>query len=219
MKSTIWTSILAMLLAAVIGCGGDNPPAGDGDDAGGGDDSAATTPTTPPTPKAAQLPPEDATPDVVVATFLDSLRSGDDATAEALLTERARIETERANLAVEPPGTPSARYAVGQVQYVTENKDGAHVGSVWEDSYDDGTTATYNVTWVLRRQSQGWRIVGLATQPRPDKPEIFLNFENPQEMLDKVAKANAELTGEGQETPAATTAQNPDVPPSKSFQR
>jgi hypothetical protein len=220
MKSTIWMSILAMLLAAVIGCsGGDSAPDGDGDESNGGDDAASTSSAATKTPKMAQLPPADAGPDVVVATFLDSLRSGDDATAEALLTQKARIETEKAKLKVEPPGTPSARYAVGQVQYVTENKDGAHVASVWEDTYPDGSTETYNVTWVLRRQEKGWRIVGLATQPKPDAPEVFLNFENPQDMLDKVAQANAELSVEGQQTPGAETAQNPETPPSKSFQR
>ena len=72
-----------------------------------------------------------------------------------------------------------ARYEVGAVQYVTEKRDGAHVASVWEDTYADGSTEQYNVTWVLRKQENGWRIVGLATQPRPDAPEIFLNFENP----------------------------------------
>jgi hypothetical protein len=221
MKSTIWTSILAMLLAAVIGCGGggDGAPAGDGDESTGGDDAATTNPADNETPKIAQLPPVDAGPDVVVSTFLDSLRNGDDATAEALLTQKARIETEKANLTVKPPGTPSARYAVGQVQYVTENKDGAHVASVWEDTYPDGSSETFNVTWVLRRQEKGWRIVGLATQPQPGVPEMFLNFENPQDMLDKVAQANAELSAEGQQTPAAETAQNQETPPSKSFQR
>lgn len=215
MKSYLWTSIVAMLLTAIVGCGGGNTEQPSGDDSGsdGGDSAAAAQPQND-APKTAQLPPADAGPDVVVGTFLDSLRNGDDATAEALLTDKARIETEKANLKVEPPGTPSARYQVGQVQYVTENKEGAHVASVWEDTYPDGSTETYNVTWVLRRQPAGWRIVGLATQPQANLPEVFLNFENPQDMLAKVEKANAELSGDGaSEQPAARTAENLPGPP------
>ena len=63
---------------------------------------------------------------------------------------------------------------------MTANRDGAHVTSIWTDAYPDGSTETYNVTWVLRLQSSGWRIVGLSTRPSPDIPEIFLNFENPE---------------------------------------
>jgi hypothetical protein len=208
MKSTIWTSIAAFSLADIVGCGGSgDTPAGDSDS------SSSQTPNTPGAtpgasngpPKVAKIPPLDAGPEVVVTTFLDSLRGGDDATAEALLTQRARIETEKANLKVEPPGTPMARYQVGAVQYVTENRDGAHVASVWEDTYADGSIEQYNVTWVLRRQEDGWRIVGLATQPQPDALEIFLNFENPQDMMQKVEQANADLDPE-------RTAQNPPDP-------
>lgn len=139
------------------------------------------------------LPPVETGPDVVVAKFLDSLREGDDATAEALLSDRARIETEKANLKVESPGTPNARFQVGTVQYVTERRDGAHVASVWEDTYADGSTERYNVTWVLRKQENGFRIVGLATQPRPGAAEIFFNFENPQDMMQKIEQANADV--------------------------
>jgi hypothetical protein len=203
MKSTICFSIAALLLAATCGCEGNSQASGDstGDPATG-----ATAQTTgQPAPKAAQLPPADAGPDVVVSTFLDSLKRGDDAVAEALLTEQARAETEKANLTVEPPGTPSARYTVGAVQYVDENKAGAHVASIWEDVGAGGAAEQYDVTWVLRRQQDGWRIVGMATQPAPGMPDIFLNFENPQDMLDKVAQANAHLEGE-------RTAQNPPDP-------
>jgi hypothetical protein len=207
MKSTISTFIAACALAAIIGCGGSgDTPSGDS-----GDDSTSQAPGQPgsgqngSTPKVAKIPPVDAGPEVVVVTFLDSLRGGDDATAEALLTQRARIETENANLKVEPPGTPMAKYQVGATQYVTENRDGAHVASIWQDTYADGSTEQYNVTWVLRKQEDGWRIVGLATQPQPGAPEIFLNFENPQDMMRKVEQANNELD-------AAHTAQNPPEP-------
>lgn len=210
MKSTIWTSIAAFSLAVIVGCGG----SGDAPAGGGDSDSSSSQAPVPPgatpgdnnaPPKVAKVPPLEAGPEVVVTTFLDSLRAGDDATAEALLTERARIETEKANLKVEPPGTPNARYQVGTVQYLTVNNDGAHVASIWEDTYADGTTEQYNVTWVLRKQEDGWRIVGLATQPRPDATEIFLNFENPADMMQKVEQANADVE-------AARTAQNPSDP-------
>ena len=203
MKSTIWTFVTAFSLAVLIGCGGSgDTPSGDSD---GGDASSQSPGAEGNSPKVARIPPVDSGPDVVVTTFLDSLRAGDDATAEALLTERARIETENANLKVEPPGTPMAQYQVGTVQYVSENRDGAHVASIWRDTYADGSTEQYNVTWVLRRQEDGWRIVGLATQPQPGATEIFLNFENPLDMMQKVEQANAEIDPD-------RTAQNPPEP-------
>jgi hypothetical protein len=206
MKSTIWINmcIAGLLLAGTAGCGGSSDP-GQGD----GADSSSTAPDQPnggaTTPKVAKVPPKDAGPDAIVKTFLDSLRDGDDATAEALLTERARIETEKAELKVQPPGSATARYAVGAVQYVTQNNDGAHVGSVWEDVGAGGGIETYEVTWVLRSEADGWRIVGMATQPAPGFPDIFLNFENPQDMLARVQQVNADQE--------ARTAQNPQNPP------
>lgn len=194
MKSLAPLATLALSLLLLSGCGG--PAATESSN------TPEPKPSTESETRIADIPPVDAEPNVVVSTFLASLREGNDLTASALLTDVARDETARANLEVKPPGSPSAQYQVGGVSYVTGNKERAHVSSVWTDTYEDGVTETYNVTWVLRHQPNGWRIAGLATKPQPNAPEMFLNFENPEEMLARVQQA------EGQ--PTTETAANPN---------
>lgn len=134
-----------------------------------------------------------ATPQQVVATFLESLRAGDETVAAALLTDKAREETAKKDLSVQPPGTPAAKYQVGEAEYVTPNKDGAHVHSVWTESDEEGNSESYEIIWVLRQQQNGWRIAGMATQLAENTAPLFLNFEDPEEMLRKWQQASEEM--------------------------
>jgi hypothetical protein len=132
-------------------------------------------------------------PDKVVKAFLVAVREGDNRTTASLLTDRARIETAKHDLVVEPPGTPSAQFVIGDVQYIGENKQGAHVNAhvntVWTESQEGGTTVTYDVVWALRRQVEGWRVAGIATEIIEGAAPIFLNFEDPGDMLEKWQRA------------------------------
>jgi hypothetical protein len=135
----------------------------------------------------------------VVAAFLAALRNGDEATATQLLTNKARAETARHDLVVQPPGAPSASYQVGQVDYVTKDKDGAHVQSAWTEADDDGVTHTYEIIWVLRRQSDGWRVAGMVPSLDEGEACLYLNFEDPEDMLYKWKQADPTLTAESEE--------------------
>lgn len=136
---------------------------------------------------------DSASPSEIVREFLSSLRDGNKRVAEGLLTQRAREETRKRDLAVQPPGTPNAKYEIQGVKYVSEAKTGAHVQSLWMEPDADGSSITYEITWVLRKQSDGWRIAGMATQLVPDERPLFLNFEDPDDMLAKWENADQAL--------------------------
>lgn len=121
-------------------------------------------------------------PQSVVNHFLEAVKSGDDETAENLLTPTARKRTEEADLYVAPPGTPTAQFTVGECE-VTGNE--AEVFSTWTDVDNAGQAQTDRIVWVLKKVEQGWRIYGMATTVFPGEPPLILNFEDPEDMLRK----------------------------------
>ncbi len=135
-------------------------------------------------------------PDSIVTKFLDSLRAGDRDLAESLLTNKARMETAKSGFRVEPPGTPGMSYEIGQTEYVTEEKDGAHVGSIWTERLPTGEVNSFAVIWVLRLQPEGWRIAGLATPTEENQPPIFFNFEDAGDLELKYQEAEAQVAGD-----------------------
>jgi len=217
MKRASVSLFVAALSLAWVGCGGDSQSAHDGKggeashsahDGHAGHDhdadaehshgSAATRPK--------PLIASDAAPEAVVEIFLDSVREGDDETAAELLTDVARTETEKAGLVVQTPGTPGATYEVGQAEFPTVDRSGAHVKSTWTetDEYDD--LISWEVIWILRKQPQGWRIAGMATQTEEEGPYQFLNFEQPEEMLKllQAAQTGGSDQGDGSADNGAT---------------
>jgi hypothetical protein len=168
--------ILAMVfLASVLasgGCsGGANPPA---------EASAAEAP-------GRALPG----PETVVRQFLEAVRAGDDLAADQLLTAAARAESEKSGLSVAPPGSPTAKFEVGDVEYLKE-QGGAHVASQWTDVVED-EPRTDTIVWILRKEAEGWRIAGMATKVFEDQPPLILNFEDHQEMTRKQALVEKEI--------------------------
>ena len=55
----------------------------------------------------------------------------------------------------------------------------------WTDIDPDGQPKTDEAIWVLRHESRGWRIAGVAAQVFPGEPPLLLNFEDPQDMIRK----------------------------------
>jgi len=143
-------------------------------------------------------------PDAVVAAFLDALRDGNDEMAEALLTTIARRETKEHELAVQPPGSPSARYEIGEVKHV---QGGVHVNSIWSEYDSSGEQFVYEIVWVLRHESIGWRVAGMATAVNPAKPPIYLNFEDVPDLLQKWQQADAELAAQAEQAQTLQAAQ------------
>jgi hypothetical protein len=84
---------------------------------------------------------------------------------------------------VTPPASDTARFKIGKIDYV--NDDGARVASTWIDVDEQGQPRSDDAIWVLRREAEGWRIVGVAAQIFPGEQPLLLNFEDPDDMFRK----------------------------------
>jgi hypothetical protein len=161
-----------------------------------------------PAPSSAPTPAVDAGPDAVVTAFLEATRRGDDQLAANLLSQKALEETSRIGLAVKPPGTPSMEYQIAEVEYAEEVSDGAYVHSTWTEQFE-GVEEEFEVTWVLRRETEGWRIVGMAAELQPGDPPFFLNFEDPAELYRQMqeiaddSRGDDELAGDARQIETA----------------
>ena len=166
-----------LFLLATLGCGGTpTPPVSTAPDPSGLTEAAK--------------------PAEVVAKFLKSLQEGNEQVASALLTRKAREETERNGLVVQPPGSPESQYTVGQEQVEGQR---SVVQSIWAEPDGTGQMQNYQVDWQLNlEQGVGWRISGMATPL--DGQMVLLNFEEPLDMLKKweAEGAKTEVAGQGQ---------------------
>lgn len=170
-----------------VGCGGSAPaPTG-----GTGGTQAP--------PSAEKTAASNLKPGEVVQSFLEAVRTGKDTEAEQWLTKIALAETKKADLYVAPPGTETAKFEVGEVELV---EGGAQVFSTWTDLGDDGKPKSDKIVWLLRNETEGWRIAGMATTVFEGEPPLVLNFEDPADMLHQQRMLEAEIAKRTQ--PAAT---------------
>jgi hypothetical protein len=130
-------------------------------------------------------------PDDAVREFLESIRVGDEAKAAKMLTPIAREKTSEMHMVVAPPGSPTAKFEVTEVEMVAD--DGAHVASTWSDVDEDGSRHSDQILWILRKEPEGWRVAGMATKIFEDALPIILNFEDPQDMIRKQKLAEEEM--------------------------
>jgi hypothetical protein len=147
-------------------------------------------------------------PAQVVARFYDAMRAGDDRTIASLLTDKARDETARSGLEILSQGNSSLSYEVGETEYVTDQRDGAHVASLWTEPDEHQKSVTTEVIWVLRKQTGGWRVAGFA-QVFDDELPLLFDFEDPEHMLRTKEYVETDLYG-GQNEPMQSA--NPDLP-------
>ncbi len=206
------TALLAML--ALTGCGGGAAPKVDPAKEG-------KTEATEPGEKTSQATGETETtelsitpqskPDEVVVAFLEARRSGDSDATTALLTSIARTETAKHKIDVNNQAVPDLQYQVGQPKILKDNPKGAHVSSIWTEPLEDGTKASYEIVWVLRRESEGWRIAGMAAELIPGTQPQFLNFEDPADLIKK--QEEAMVAAQQAEAAAQAAAQQATAPP------
>jgi hypothetical protein len=187
MKRLSWNWSIALLFAAagVVGCNKAKNDVPSVDLAPPSQPEQTALAAAPPR----QVPAE-AAPDQVVTVFLDAMRAGDAPTVDTLLTNKAREETRKHQMPVEPMAAPNAQFEVAPPQYLPMNPDGAHVQARWVET-DGMTNFTHTVIWVLRRQTEGWRIAGFAIELNPGQGPQFLNFEDPIDMMNKYKEALA----------------------------
>ena len=179
MRCQLWMAALSVTFFLLTGCGkSENAgPAADGSATG----NRAIGPAGSGSPDTAAL--QSSKPTEIVAHFYDALRDGDASKIAALLTDKAREETSRSGLAIRSPGSTSLAYQIGEFEYVTPEKDGAHVKSVWTEADADGQRVSTDVIWVMRKQQNGWRVAGMATPVEEGQLPLLFNFEDPENML------------------------------------
>jgi len=220
MKRTATIFTIALSACVWVGCNGSAKPepAAENNSTPAQNEAASTPAAAPRKPVEVAV---EAAPEQVVSTFLAALKAGDEATTAALLTSKAREETAKHEIAVAPQSAPGATYEVSPGKVLEEKANGAHVSSVWTETYPDGAI-TYEIVWVLRRQNEGWRIAGMALELIPGQPPQFLNFEDPQDMMQKHEAALAAAQQQAAQAAAAETAQAPaegQAPAAESIQR
>jgi hypothetical protein len=59
------------------------------------------------------------------------------------------------------------------------------VSSLWTDLDENGEAQTDEALWVLRKEAEGWRVAGVAATVFDGEPPLLLNFEDPEEMVQK----------------------------------
>jgi hypothetical protein len=149
-------------------------------------------------------------PEEIVTAFLAALRQGDNGIAEALLTRRAYEETRQRGLQVQPVGSPGATCKIGITEYLGPHKNGAHVKTTWTEAAGV-VGSSYDIVWALRRQDAGWRVAGMGAQLVPGQKVVYLNFEDPDDMLAKLREADdAVLAGQATDN-GIREAQNPTI--------
>ncbi len=135
--------------------------------------------------------PEDG-PETAVSRFLEAVRTGDDQQTEAMFTKLAREKIrELEDIQVAPPGSDTAKFTVGKPEMLGD--DGARVPSQWTDLDRDGNPRTDEITWMVRKEPEGWRIAGMAAVVFEGEDPLLLDFENPKETLRKLELLREEI--------------------------
>src|SRR5262245_13099737 len=152
------------------------------------------------------------TPDQAVYDFLEAVRTGNDQKAAEMLSPLARQKTTEMHMEVAPPGSPTAKFTVGKVKYKADDNDGAYVTCTWSDVSDDqGQVRSDEIVWGVRREPEGWRIVGMVLQVLPGEEPLVLNFEDPEDMIRKQQMLHDRETGQAADPQAARPEANPPV--------
>lgn len=136
-------------------------------------------------------------PEVVVDQFLRALQQGNRQMVSALLTEMARTETTKFGLEVQPESVPNAAFRIVDAVYLTPEgaakeapPEVAHVASLWAE---DGGEEAYEIIWVLKRQTEGWRIAAMGITIDFNQDPLLLDFEHPAEMMKARDQAMQEM--------------------------
>lgn len=174
MRCKHWLLILAFSGAGLVGCQGESGP--------GEDSTQANVPDSSPDLQSSAggpahaAPTDTSKPAAAVSVFLDAVRRGDDDKVLDMYTVRARQEAAETDDYFLPRASDTARFQVGQVEYLAE--DGARVACAWTDLDQAGQPHTLQLLWMVRREAPGWRVAGMAAFPFPGEPPVLLDFEN-----------------------------------------
>lgn len=157
-------------------------------------------------------------PGQVVAVFLDSLRRGDEKTANGVLTGLARQEVQKTNYQIQPPGSPDGKYEIGRVAYLPENNRVALVECQWTDPAPAGQNPEVTeIVCEVHQETDGWRISGIGFKLPGVDELLTIDFENANSLNETIDAATAALQPNAQPSASPQThsvqGANPALPP------
>lgn len=198
-----WIFALSVLVGSgLVGCtkakptptASTNPPAG-----------AAVAAQAKPKPQPIAVP-ANATPEQVMTVFLQAWQKGDSATFDSLLTDKAREELAKHDVTPDPLSSPNAVFNVEPARPLATDPTVVNVNSVWTEQVqnEEGKLIDerYQIEWALRRQQNGWRVVGMRMELVPGQVQQ-ISFEDPATMLRMMADATAALNPSAPAQPGA----------------
>jgi hypothetical protein len=197
-------ALLAGLAVVVAGCGKPPGTSAQADPAGesNAQSSQGAQSANPPAAESAKA----STPETAIGQFLEAVRTGNDKVAEGMFTDVARERIKELDIQVAPRGSDTAKFEVGKAEYLAE--DGARVPCKWTDIDKEGSSRTDEITWMLRKEPQGWRVAGMAAVIFEGEDPLLLDFENPKETLQKLDKLREEVARRA--SPQANQARQPE---------
>lgn len=206
---------ISLLVCCLAGCGG--APQGSSDAASQpptaaaapGAAAAASAPAGAPADSGTAAAAAQGAPPAIVAQFYDALRKGSDVTIASLLTDKAREETSKSGLGIQSQASQSLTYEIRESEYVGDQMEGAHVRTMWMEPDANGQLVATEVIWVLRKQSNGWKISGMATPVVEGELPLLFNFEEPEDMLQKKAFVEQQLAQPAESQPATAESTGP----------
>jgi hypothetical protein len=131
------------------------------------------------------------TPEAAVRKFLEAVRTGNDRVAETMFTDLARERIKELDIQVAPRGSDTAKFEVSKAELL--GGDGARVPCEWADTDSEGKVRVDKMTWMLRKQPEGWRVAGMAAVVLEGEDPLLLDFEEPKETLQKLERLREEV--------------------------
>jgi len=137
-----------------------------------------------------EMPLSDDDPEAVVREYLNAHRTGDPTTVNRLLTALAQRKIQELDIALSPPVTEAAEFEILGHKYLDAERNLSHVGSLWKDRDSSGEMEEFSIVWVVRLESEGWRIAGMIPQATAGAAPPAINFEDPLGTIRRLEAAN-----------------------------
>lgn len=212
MKFVLRVLAVSVLACCCAGCGG--APQGSSDAANAASPGTASTAAVDSGAAGASAAAVSA-PAAVVAQFYEALRKGSDVTIAGLLTDKAREETSKSGLGIQSQASAALTYEIRESEYVNDQMDGVHVRTMWLEPDAAGQVMATEVIWVLRKQSNGWKISGMATPVVEGELPLLFNFEEPEDMLQKKEFVEKQLAQPAEAQAATAEVTSPSAEPGR----
>jgi hypothetical protein len=137
----------------------------------------------------------DSAPQQTVAVFLDSLRRGDETTANSMLTMLARAEVQKTEYAIQPLGTPEGEFKIGRLGFPYQDQTVALVESQWrEPATKTDPELTMDIVCEVHQEGTAWRIAGMAVTVAGESEPLVIDFEDGQRLQQQLRFANGQST-------------------------